>query len=87
MSMIKLLTSPGPAPPEEEAAAALAAITYLLAEEVDEPSAEHGLSGWRASAAMLAQGLPLTRPATRPAWNTIERLRRAGRGGSGITGL
>jgi hypothetical protein len=85
--ILTVLSGPGPAPTEEEAAAALAAIACLLAEEPQEPPTEPRMSGWRASAAMLAQGLPLSRPATSPRWSTIERLRRAGRGGSGITGL
>ena len=74
---------------EEEAAAALAAVTCLLEEEATAASAaapEPPRAGWRDAASLIAQGLIPTRVPVAPRWGSIERLRRAGRGGSGIVG-
>ncbi len=73
----------------EEVAAALVAISLLLAE------AEQGVAeapeavqpGWTAAARLTTQGLLPWRSPTAARWGTIERIRRAGRGGSGITGI
>jgi len=77
------------APTEEEAAAAIAAITLLLSEEAShvalapsEPPAR-----WRDSMRLIAQGMSPMRVPVPPRWHTIERLRRAGRGGMGIVGM
>ncbi len=76
-------------PTEEEAAAAVAAITLLLAEEAAQ--ADHTPAApparWRDSMRLMAQGLQPTRVPDTPRWSTIERLRRAGKGGMGIVGL
>ncbi|WP_298814981.1 acyl-CoA carboxylase epsilon subunit [Chloroflexus sp.] len=76
-------------PTEEEAAAAVAAITLLLAEESAQSGAEVGAlpARWRDSMRLIAQGLPPVRVPVAPRWSTIERLRRAGRGGMGIVGM
>lgn len=72
---------------EEEAAAALAAVTLLLAEEAAGTSETLAAEQpWRGSARLMAQGLTPTRLPAAPRWSTIERLRRAGRGNSGIVG-
>lgn len=79
-------------PTAEEAAAVIAAIVSLLAADsapVDQPAdqpAEPG-SRWSAAARLTAQGLTPTRTPARPSWGTIERIHRAGKGGSGIIGL
>lgn len=73
---------------EEGAAAALAAVTCLLAEEAAAVSAtaEFATSGWHDAAKLIAQGIIPTRVPATPRWSSIERLRRAGRGGGGIIG-
>jgi hypothetical protein len=73
---------------EEEAAAAMAALTCLLEEEAAlaaqataAPSAR-----WTTAARLITQGLVPTRLPAASSWGSIERLRRAMRGGSGIVG-
>ncbi len=71
---------------EAEAAAAIAAVTCILeAEAAAEPEAAT-VSGWASTARLTAQGLLPTRLPVTPRWNTIERLRRAGRSAIGIVG-
>jgi hypothetical protein len=74
-------------PTEDEVAAALAAVQWYL-EEPDERAPAVPV-GWRDSARLAVQHLRPARIALRPAWGTIERLRRqASNGGfSGVTGL
>ncbi|WP_298408543.1 hypothetical protein [uncultured Chloroflexus sp.] len=83
-----LITTTG-TPTEEEAAAAVAAITLLLAEEAAQTVAmpSEPPARWRDSMRLMVQGLQPTRVPETPRWSTIERLRRAGRGGMGIVGL
>ncbi|MFV9503560.1 MAG: hypothetical protein AB4911_03250 [Oscillochloridaceae bacterium umkhey_bin13] len=73
-------------PNEAEAAAIAAVMTILGVEaaqgEVASPTPER----WRDAARMTTQGLIPTRTAVAPRWGRIERLRRAGRGSTGITG-
>lgn len=73
---------------EEEAAAAIAAVIAALDEdgaaEPDEAPAPR--RGWHASARLMVQGLLPTRVPAAATWGHVERLRRAGRGGSGILG-
>jgi hypothetical protein len=75
-------------PTADEVAAAIAAIVSLtdggagLQESPPEPAAN-----WRGAAKLVAQGLVPSRTPTRSGWGRIERIRRAGKGGSGITGL
>ena len=74
---------------EMEAAAALAAVTCLLEAEavgVNERLPILRPAGWRDTAKLIAQGLIPTRVPVAPRWGSIERLRRAGRGGSGVVG-
>jgi hypothetical protein len=74
---------------EAEAAAAIAAVTCLLDEEAARAAAaqaEATPDGWRDAARLIAQGLIPTRVPATPRWGSIERLRRAGRGGSGVVG-
>lgn len=74
---------------DEEAAAALAAIACLLREEAAVPAAAPAEppAGWRGAAKLVIQGLTPARPPVAPTWGRVERLRRAGKGGSGIVGL
>jgi hypothetical protein len=74
---------------EEGAAAALAAVTCLLEEEAAAAALapdETTRAGWHDAAKLIAQGLIPTRVPATPRWGSIERLRRGGRGGSGIVG-
>lgn len=73
---------------EEAAAAALAAVTCLLEEEAAAGGAPRRPRGvdWHDTAKLVAQGLIPRRVPVLPRWGTIERLRRAGRGSSGIVG-
>ncbi len=77
-----------PNPTEEEAAAAFAAIAAYTAYE-QQAQADETLGDWRwqASALLTIQKVPITRAPTCPSWGNIERLRRAGPGSTGITGL
>ncbi len=76
------------APSEEETAAAVAAIMTLLTEENtvigDQPALP---TRWQDSMRLIAQGMSPMRLPVPPRWSTIERLRRAGRGGMGIVGM
>lgn len=76
-----------PSPNEDEAAAALAAVAMVLAEE--EAQVDETVIDWRwvASGMLVIQGLPLMRTPQPPQWGNVERLRRAGHGSTGITGL
>lgn len=67
----------------------LAAVSLVLAEaaQVGVAASEPGQSGWRASARLTTQGLTPWRAPTSVQWNTVERIRRAGRGGGGIVGM
>lgn len=76
-----------PTPTEEESAAALAAISSYLVDEQEEVGEKEEFSRWEASAFLAKQGLGFTRTAFKPEWGIIERIKRAGRGNSGITGL
>lgn len=73
---------------EEEAAAAMAAVACLLEAEAAAPAAQppQTSSGWRDTARLITQGLIPTRLAVAPRWGSVERLRRAGRGGGGVVG-
>ncbi len=74
-------------PGEDDVAAALTAISLYLTEE-EEPFAQ-GEKDWRwvSTAMMVTQGMPIIRAPRRPTWGNVERLRRVGRGGTGIIGL
>lgn len=77
-----------PNEPDEELAAALAAVEAFLALEQGAPPVEAAPDrpGWRASAKLAAIGLRATR--TRPPrWHTIERARRTWSGMTGVVGL
>lgn len=75
-------------PTEDEAVAALAAIAqYLAEEEQEQPPAALPGSHWKTSAVLITQGMPVIRVHHYPTWGNIERLRRAGRAGTGIIGL
>lgn len=76
-----------PRPTDEEAAAVLAAISWYLAQQEEQSEKVPYDWHWSASAALIIQGLRPMRSPLRPAWNSVERLRRAGQGGTGITGL
>jgi lipid-binding SYLF domain-containing protein len=70
----------------EEIAAALAAVSLILAEEAQGVAVapEAVQPGWITAARLTTQGLAPSRMPTAIRWNSIERIRRAGRGGSGI---
>jgi len=72
----------------EEAVALLAALSCLLEEEQRDtlPVQASMPSRWRDTSRVAIAGLAPTRLATAPTWGAIERLRRGGRGGSGIVG-
>jgi hypothetical protein len=73
----------------EEVAAVLAAVSLVLA-EAEQPAPEQPATthaGWQAAARLTTQGLAPWRSPTAPRWSTIERIRRAGRGSGGITGI
>jgi hypothetical protein len=74
---------------EAEAAAAMAAVACLLEEEaaaMASAAPDREPAGWRDAARLIAQGLIPVRLPAPPRWGSIERLRRAGRGRSGIVG-
>ena len=74
------------APTEEEVAAALVAVQRYL--EAPDEDASTVPIGWHDSARLTIQHLRPTRIALRPAWGTIERLRRQSSNGfSGVIGL
>lgn len=82
-------TLSGGAVDTEEAAAAIAAITCLLEEEAalaTGDAVQQAPAGWRSAARLITQGLIPTRTPVAPRWSSIERLRRAGRGGGGVVG-
>jgi hypothetical protein len=75
-------------PTADEAAAAVAAIVSLMTEGAESPiSTPDQETIWSGTAKLPAQGIVPSRTPARPGWGSIERLRRAGKGGSGITGL
>ncbi|MGQ9612215.1 MAG: hypothetical protein ACUVSL_04170 [Chloroflexus sp.] len=76
-------------PTAEEAAAAVAAIMVILTEEAAQPGEQPVTlpTRWRDSMRLIAQGMQPTRVPVPPGWSTIERIRRAGRGGMGIVGM
>lgn len=74
---------------DTEAAAAIAAVLCVLDEEAAAAAAgapPAGASGWQSATKLAIQGLRPSRLPAAPTWGHIERLRRAGRGGSGIVG-
>ncbi len=76
----------GARPTDDEAAAALAAIAWFIEEE--EVEAEHEANWqWIGSRKLISEGILASRVPLKPAWGRIERIRRAGRGGSGMTGF
>jgi len=76
-----------PTPPDDEAAAVVAALTtYLAVEDQPQPAAQEFVSGWQQSAKLQVQGLQPQRTARTPRWNTMERLRHT-LGLYGVTGL
>ncbi len=76
-----------PRPTEDEAAAVLAAIAAYLQDQASHQTTPAIDWHWSASTRLIAQGLQPIRSPLRPTWGCIERLRRAGSGSSGITGL
>ncbi|NNJ09334.1 hypothetical protein EKD04_003230 [Chloroflexales bacterium ZM16-3] len=86
-----MIATPGSADPtNEEVAAAVAAIMSQVAEGaalMPDDSAAEPVASWRDAAKLVSQGLAPNRTQARPGWGTIERIRRAGKGGNGITGL
>lgn len=76
-----------PRPTEDEAAAILAAIATYLTEQEGHGTHPSDDWQWSAAAALQPHGVPFQRSPVPPSWNRVERLRRAGQGGLGITGL
>jgi hypothetical protein len=75
-------------PTADEVAAAVAAIVSLMVERGSpQESPPEPPASWHDAAKLVTQGLAPSRTPTRPGWGRIERIRRAGKGGSGITGL
>ena len=77
-----------PTPDEDIAAAAIAAIACVIAQETadDRPNAP-ARSAWQVGAALAVQGLPPARNSAFAAWHAAERARRAERWSGGIVGL
>ena len=76
-----------PAPNDEEAAAAVAAIAAYLT-STGQPPVQHTAmpSGWQRATKLTVQGLRPMRTTGTPRWGTVERLRRS-TGFYGVTGL
>jgi formate dehydrogenase assembly factor FdhD len=74
-------------PPDDEIAAALAAVrAYMEQREIANPVAP-AAGSWHAAAVFDAQRLPATRNGRHRAWGTIDRAAREGSWSYGITGL
>ncbi|MEI7769912.1 MAG: hypothetical protein WCI67_07990 [Chloroflexales bacterium] len=88
---IKITAAPGIADPSaDEAAAAVAAIVSLMAEAAspqDSDGTSEPVASWHDATKLSTQGIVPSRTPAKPGWGRIERIRRAGKGGSGITGL
>lgn len=76
-----------PAPTDDEAAALFAAITAISLVTHEAHPENDTTSHWQASRVLIHQQVALAHPGRRPAWQSIERLRRASPGSSGIVGL
>ena len=77
-----------PTPDADTAAAVIAAIAYMIAQETaDERPDTIARSAWQASSALAAQGIPPARNGAFAAWHAAERARRAERWSGGIIGL
>jgi hypothetical protein len=75
-------------PTADEVAAVIAALVGLLAEGArPHGSPPEPPSSWHDTAKLVAQGVVPSRTPARPSWGRIERIRRAGKGSSGITGM
>lgn len=74
-------------PSEDEVAAALVAISCYLAAEEQPTEQEPSEWRWRASGILSVQRMCFVRSSKPPKWGTIERIRRAERGGTGILGM
>jgi hypothetical protein len=76
-----------PTPDADTAAAMIAAIAYVIAQETadDTPDAP-ARSAWHAGSALTAQGMPPARNGAFAAWHTAERARRAERWSGGVVG-
>jgi hypothetical protein len=78
-------------PDDEEAAAALVAVSIYLAQEqalaAQQLAAVQERWQWQASRVLLNQGIRPTRTAVRPKWNNVDRLRRGGNAMTGIVGM
>lgn len=76
---------------DEELTAAIVAIEAYLAEASAAAGAAAAADAagprWQAAAILATQGVPALQTPAWPAWGNIERLRRAGPGGSGIIGM
>ncbi|MEI7644217.1 MAG: hypothetical protein WCJ55_08045 [Chloroflexales bacterium] len=88
-TQIQITAASGTADPTtDEVAAAVAAIVGLMTEGARPQDSTPALTtSWSGAAKLVAQGLVPGRTPTGPGWGRIERIRRAGKGGSGITGL
>jgi hypothetical protein len=75
-------------PTDDEATAAVTAVMCILEEEAAAAASEEQAEtvGWQEAARLTVQGLEPARLPVAPTWGHIERLRRAGRGGTGIVG-
>jgi hypothetical protein len=77
-----------PKPSTDVAAAAIAAIACVIAQETaDQTPDAPARSAWQAAGALATQGMPPTRNGTFAAWHAAERARRAERWSAGIIGL
>jgi hypothetical protein len=77
-----------PKPDADVAAAVIAAISCVIAQEATDHTPDApARSAWQAASALAAQGMPPTRNGTFAAWHAAERARRAERWSAGIIGL
>jgi hypothetical protein len=86
--MLAMQVTLTPTPDADTAAAVIAAIAYVIAQETadDTPDAP-ARSAWSGARALAAQGMPPARNGAFAAWHTAERARRAERWSGGIVGL
>jgi hypothetical protein len=77
-----------PTPDADTAAAAIAAIACMIAQDTaEEPPEAPARSAWSAGNALIGQGMPPARNGAFAAWHAAERARRADRWSGGVVGL
>ena len=86
--MLAMHVTLNPTPDTDTAAAVIAAIACVIAEEtVDARPDVPARSAWQAGGALAVQSLPPARNGAFAAWHAAERARRADRWSGGVIGL